>query len=120
MTFSDDIKRHQRKRDARFRRIFIGTTEEVERSVVDGSTLTGAPGVPVQLSHLRGSYINNAGFLSPSLWRIVSNVEYADFIEAGGYIVRSSKPGVGPHSIAKTRTGWGRIVDHVAKREANR
>lgn len=117
MTFSGDIKRHQEKRDRRIRRIFIRTTEEVRRSVVSGSPLTGSPGQPVQTGALRASWVGR--FLTPDRWRITTNLAYAPVIEAGaGLTLRSTVGGFG--SVAMTRTGFANIVRFIANSERNR
>ena len=113
MTFHADIARHQRNRDRRFRAIYVACTEEVKRSVVEGSELTGAPGQPVQFGTLKGSWIDS--FVNSNLWRLVTKIIYAPVIEALPESSIKSKVG-GAHSVAKTRTGWPAIVEAVGRR----
>lgn len=119
MSFESEIEAHKRRRDERLRRIGIECAEEVARSVVEGSELTGAPGQPVQLGTLRGSWVS--AWVSRTLWRIVTKLVYAPVIETlegkyGPITIRS--PVGGGHSVAKTRTGWQNIVKAVAARHA--
>ena len=117
MTFSGDIDRHIANRKRRMKKVFVGVTEEVQRSVVEGSELTGAPGQPVQLGTLKGSWVGR--FLDPTLWRLITKIVYAPVIEAGvGITIRSAVGGT--HSVAKTRTGFKRIVDAVGRRYEDR
>lgn len=113
MTFSDDLRRHRANRDRRYREIFVACTEEVKRSVVEGSTITGAPGQPVQEGTLKGSWIGS--FVNPDLWRFVTKIVYAPVVEVLPEASIKSAVG-GPRSVAKTRTGWPKIVDHVGRR----
>ena len=118
MTWDSEIAAWQRKKDRILTDVAVDCTVEVQRSVVEGSELTGAPGQPVDIGTLKGSFIPS--FLVRSgtrvVWRTVTNLVYAPFIEAGNYVQRSAVGG--PHSVAKTRTGWVRIVDSVARRHA--
>ena len=119
----------------RTRDTFVHATEEVQRSVVDGSELTGAPGQPVDTGFLKGSWIGE--FVSATLWRLTTNVAYAPVIEHGereayadegvqrpAGLPSTREPGVGgattstvggQHSVAHTVTGWNRIVEFVTR-----
>lgn len=116
MSWQSDIGAWQRKKDRIVEDVVIGCTEEVARSVIEGSELTGAPGQPVQTGALRGSWVQSFEVRTRArvVWRIVTNIVYAPFIEAGNYTQRS--PVGGPHSVARTRTGWRNIVETVGRR----
>lgn len=126
MSFESDIKRHQAKRDRNIRAAFVDATVEVKRSIVEGSELTGAPGQPIgqyppgsgrRGGTLRASWVGR--FVSRDVWRIVTNLIYAPIIEAGAGITIRSTVG-GTHSVAKTRTGWSKIVHTVGNRHRDR
>jgi len=90
---------------------------EVQRSVVEGSEITSAPGQPVDTGNLKGSFIPER--VSDLVWETTTNVEYAEAIENGvgafGALMLRSQVG-GFHSIALTRGGWTRIMDKVVER----
>ena len=121
MSYSDDIKRFTDKAERRARNVFIASTVEVRRSIVEGSTLTGAPGQPVGQytdgrvgGTLKASFIDNR--LSLTSWRIQTKIEYAPGIEdavgpRGPIRLRSTVGGF--HSVKKTVAGWDRIVTFV-------
>ena len=111
--FIADINKFVKKTERRAKDVFVGSTVEVRRSIVEGSELTGAPGQPVDTGTLKASWVDN--FISPTEWQIETNIEYAPGIEDGvGITIRS--PVGGSHSVALTTAGWQRIVDHVNKR----
>ena len=114
MSYSSDIKRFTDKAERRARDVFVASTVEVRRSIVEGSTLTGAPGQPVDTGALRASFVDD--FVSSTEWRIQTNIEYAPVIEDGigknGPITLRSEVG-GMHSVKKTVAGWDRIVTFV-------
>jgi hypothetical protein len=92
-------------------------------SIVEGSTLTGAPGQPVDTGNLKGSW--QLTFPSPTLARISTNVEYAEAVEDGvgpHGPVRYGKSGIGgSHSVKLTILGLQRLVDaEVAKKRGSR
>lgn len=105
--------------------VFVGMTDEVKRSVVEGSTLTGAPGQPVQTGNLKTSW--QAEFLSPTLWQLSTNVEYALYIENGENARGPFNPARGAprsevggyHSVKLTRDGFPRIAESVAAKVAS-
>lgn len=115
MSFESDIQRHKANRNRRLRAIFLDATVEVQRSIVEGSELTGSPGQPVQRGTLRGSWV--PGFTGHWTWSTTSKLVYAPVIESGPITIRSSVGG--QRSVEKTRTGWPRIVDAVTKRHAD-
>jgi len=110
MSFGDDLRLFADKVEARVQDVFIGCTGEVQRSVVEGSEVTAAPGQPVDTGTLKGSWIGE--FESADAWHTTTNVEYAPYIEEGvGMTLRSEVGGF--HSVALTRGGWQKIVDTV-------
>ena len=111
MSFAGDLDKFSAKLEKRGRAIFLGSSTEVKRSITDGSAVTGAPGQPVQIGHLKRSW----QLTFPAAWRsrIATKVAYAPPIELGvgqfGPLTLRSSVG-GFHSVALTRAGWGRIV----------
>jgi hypothetical protein len=93
--------------------LFVGTTTEVQRSIVEGSEITGAPGQPVDTGALKASWIPE--FVSESEWQTTTNLDYAPIIEDNlrGATLRS--PVGGFHSVKRTVAGFPRIVEHVAR-----
>jgi hypothetical protein len=96
--------------------VFIAVSE-VRRSIVQGSTLTGAPGQPVDTNTLRKSWTQRR--LSARLWEVSTPVPYSVYVEEGGTTrgrmqLRSVVGGF--HSVALTRTGWDRIVAYARER----
>lgn len=127
MTFSSDLDRFAKAYQKRMHDVFIGVTEEVHRSVVFGSEITGAPGQPVgqygpgyhpgkRGGTLRDSWTPR--FLTPEKWELSTNVIYARPIEDGvgryGALRLRSTVG-GFHSVAKTVGGFGKIADTVTR-----
>ena len=116
MSFPSDLDRFANKVEGRTRRIVQIAREEVQRSIVEGSSITGAPGQPVQFGALKGSWVPR--FLGPHLWQTSTPLVYAPVIEeAIGITIRS--PVGGSHSVKLTRAGWQRIID-FAQREVVR
>lgn len=113
MSFESDIRAHMSRRDRRLQAIFRESVIELKQSVVVGSKLTGAPGQPVDTGRLRGSWIDR--FLAPWRWLITTALVYAPIVENLPETSIRSEVG-GARSVAKSRTGWQRIVNHVAAR----
>ena len=129
--FAADLARFAEQAALRANDVFVGTTVEVQRSVVEGSTLTGAPGQPVDTGFLKDSFVGR--FTSKTTWELTTNVAYAPVIEAntkaayddrgvprpkglppqGGGSKHIKSTVGGPHSIAQTVAGFQRIVDAV-------
>ena len=116
MSFERDLESFTSKVERLTKDAFVDATVEVRRSIVEGSTLTGAPGQPVDTGALKASFVDN--FTGPTSWQITTNMEYAPPIEDGvgrfGPITLRSSVG-GFHSVALTVAGWQRIVDHVSR-----
>lgn len=112
MSFAADITRIRGKIAKRNRAMFVNSAIELQRSVVEGSEITGAPGQPVDTGLLKGSYTPD--FTGPWSWRTATNVEYAPHVEhnARGVTFKNG----GAHSVALTVAGWKRIVQNVRDR----
>lgn len=134
-SMSGGLAAHKANVRKALRDVFVASTDEVQRSLTEGSQLTGAPGQPVQTGQLRGSFV--PGSLGPWAWQSVTNLVYAPPIEEGiqqpydtlgsggssGKLVtpkpmqlRSQVGGF--HSVKLTRIAWPRIVDVMAERHA--
>lgn len=87
------------------------TTEEIHRSIVFGSEITGAPGQPVDTSNLRDSWIPQ--HLGPMQWQDTTNVDYAQHVEDNVRGVTFKNHG--PHSVKMTKAGYDNIVETVLK-----
>ena len=120
--FAGDLKRFGLKCEVRTQEDFVEIASEVQRSVVEGSELTGAPGQPVQSGKLKASWIPR--FLSPLSWvtEVGPDTPYAKSIEDGlsyahgGTPMTLRSPVGGFHSVALTVAGFQKIVDSVGKR----
>ena len=97
--------------------VFTQVAQEAQRSIVEGSEITGAPGQPVDTGHLKGSW--QLVFDSPNTAIIGTNVVYAESIEDGLSSAHGGTPMTlrsttgGFHSVALTVAGFNRIVDVV-------
>lgn len=114
MSFADDLRRWTIKTEAMTKAVFVGTVEEATRSVVFGSEITGAPGQPVDSGNLRDSW--QTIYDTPTSAQIVTNVEYAPYVEDNvrGVTFRNH----GAHSVKLTIAGMPKIVETVVKRTA--
>jgi len=114
MSFQADLAAFQLKVLHRQRLIHAEVSNELRRSVVRGSGLTGSPGQPVQTGNLAGSW--NLTFPEVLLSELLTNVVYAPPIEEGmgkgGKLTLRSQVG-GFHSVKLTRAGFPNIVKHV-------
>ncbi len=124
MSLASDLDRFANKVEGRTRRIVQIAREEVQRSIVEGSSITGAPGQPIGPfpggGTLKGSWVPR--FLGPHLWQTSTPLAYGPVIEDligrfGAITIRSVVGG--GHSVKLTRAGWQRIVD-FAQREVVR
>jgi len=105
-SFADDINKFAIKVQTNSRAVFVNTASHAYESIVNGDTLTGAPGQPVDTGALRASW--QLIFNSPTEARIATNIEYAPYVEDN---VRGVKfKNHGPHSVALTIAGMSRIV----------
>lgn len=134
-TFERQLAHFVEMAEGRTRDAFVAATDEVQRSVVDGSDLTGAPGQPVDTGYLKGSWIGD--FVSETSWRLTTNVAYAPVIEYGEReafdaegvrrpkeLKSTRQPGAGKgtlstvggrHSVTHTITSWPRILEFVTR-----
>ena len=115
MSFRDGIAGFSVKVETKSRRVFAGVCAEVQRSVVDGSEITNAPGQPVDTGRLKASWIGE--FKDEHTFELTTDVPYAEVIEtnARGAQLRSSVGGF--HSVALTKAGFPAIVATVVDRE---
>jgi len=116
--FQNALRQFSRNAEQRVRDCGQFAFQEVTRSVVRGSELTGAPGQPVDTGFLRSSWIGRT--IAPNVRELTTNVAYAPFIEDGGndrgrFALRSEVGGF--HSVKLTRAGWPAIVE-FARRKA--
>lgn len=114
MTFSGDLAKFGRKVVRRQKDIFVGTAEEVHRSIVKGSEITGAPGQPVDTGALVGSW--QLEFINEWEARTATPQEYAPHIEdpPSGMGLKSQVGGF--HSRKLTIAGFEKIVRAVRDR----
>ena len=135
MTFSADLHAFAEKAAQRTTEVFVATTVEVQKSVVEGSAVTGAVGQPVDTGYLKNSWIG--AFTSKTEWELTTNVSYAPVIEDNlresfddrgvdrpkGF-TGTREPGAprkgpstvgGNHSVKTTIAGFQRIVDFANK-----
>jgi hypothetical protein len=111
--FSVKIQRMERD-------VFVGVTEEVHKSIVEGSPITGAAGQPVDTGALRASW--TPAFLDANTWQDTTHLVYAPSLEDGVSYAHGGTPLTlrsatgGFHSVKATRVGFGRIVDYVVAR----
>lgn len=116
-SFGDQLREWTATVRAREQAVFVGVVEEVRRSIVEGSEITGAPGQPVDTGTLKASWIVDRPDATTAT--IATNVEYAPYIEDGGnsrgpFTLRSAVGGF--HSVAQTAANIDRIVDVVTAR----
>lgn len=144
MAFEDDLRRFALKVRALNTEVFAGIVADVHQSIQNGSSVTGAPGQPVDTGFLRASW--QVAFESPTVAIVGTNVAYAPAIEyatrakydpsgvtnrfgvTGGQIGPALPAGLarkhvkstrgGNHSVALTRAGFPRIVADVLARVA--
>lgn len=112
MTFSDDLRKFALTAEERTNGVFAGVVSEVQRSVVEGSAITGSPGQPVDTGALRASW--QTSFPSDHTALVSTNLEYAQAIEDGvgphGPLKLRSPVG-GFHSVAATINAHGKTVE---------
>jgi hypothetical protein len=112
--FSDDLTKFSVKTGRLTQDVFVGCTEEVHRSIVEGSEITGAPGQPVDTGALRASWTPE--FIDKDTWQDTTHLIYAPIIEDNerGATLRSAVGGF--YSVRMTRVAWPRIVDYVTQK----
>lgn len=115
--FSRALLKFERDARARVNDCATFAFQEVRRSVVFGSELTGAPGQPVQTSDLRTSWIGTR--ISVGVQELTTAMSYAEYIEDGGndlgaFTLRSEVGGF--HSVKLTVAAWDKIVEFARKK----
>lgn len=123
MSFRDDMQRFQAKVQANAKSIFVNVASHAHESIVNGSSVTGAPGQPVDTSALRNSW--QLTFPSAGEAHISTNLVYAPYIEDGvvtartGQVTGHTKQRLtlrsqvgGFHSVKLTVAGLPRIVEY--------
>jgi hypothetical protein len=111
--FADALAKFNVTAQQRINDAFVYATEEVQRSVVSGSELTGAPGQPVITGNLRNSWVGEFAADGKS-WTLSTNVEYAPYIEDGANDIAFFNPDRGAprsevggyHSVKLTESGF--------------
>lgn len=81
MSFASELQAAGAEIRRRQAAIYFGVLSEMERSVTEGSEITGAPGQPVDTATLLNSWTNVQ--IEQWLNRVATNVGYAAAIEAG-------------------------------------
>jgi hypothetical protein len=110
--FNKQLTAFVRKVETTSQAIFVNTASAAKESIVNGSSLTGAPGQPVDTGNLRNSW--QLTFESPTSALISTNVEYAPFVEDNVRGVTFKNHG--PHSVKLTIQNLDKIVaDETAK-----
>jgi hypothetical protein len=111
VSFSRDLNRFATKAERRLMDTFRFTVELSYESIVNGSTITGAPGQPVDTGALRASW--QQIFDTRTRARIITKQAYAVPMEEGigphGMISLRSKVG-GFHSVKMTVLNFDRVV----------
>lgn len=114
MSFADQMNAFVAKSKKNLGAIREGTDDEMFRSIVDGSELTGAPGQPVGKSgKLRDSWTQEK---SATDTVTSSDAPYATAVEENWGNVDYSNHG--PHSLKITVVAFPRVVEAVAQRVA--
>lgn len=129
-SFAEKMAAFQKKMERERHDIFVGVVADVSDSVRFGSTVTTAPGQPVDTRNLRDSW--QTTFEGPETALVATHEVYARAVEDGQQepYVRRSEHGYdytvtpkamhfqnhGPHSVKLTRAGFDRLVEAVIKR----
>lgn len=116
MSFASDLNRFIAKTIVQEQAVEDGFGEEMLRSVVDGSELTGAPGQPVGKGDLKDSWTRT---VSGHEQVIATDSPYAGKEEEGLHgsePIHQHSPQGGPHSVKLTVAGSGRILEDVVDR----
>jgi len=119
MSFADDLARHRARTAERVQRVVVRAASDVLASVQVGSSVTGAPGQPVDTGALRASW--QLTWPAPAQALISTHLVYARGIEDGidartgrSLTLRSTVGGF--HSVAKTLAGFPRLVAAIVGR----
>ncbi len=117
MTFESDIAEIFLKILHRQTILFFDVSDALHESIKEGSSTTGSPGQPVQLSDLKLSW--HLRHLEPFLAQTSTPSLYARNIEegigsGGKQLTLRSEVG-GFHSVKTTRVGFQKLVDEIAR-----
>lgn len=109
LVFAKQLRRASLVIEQRYKTLFNRVTRHVERSILDGSPVTGAPGQPYQSGNLYRSWKRAGSFEGLSIV-FYSDASYARIIEDNfrGATLRSSRGGF--HSVKLTRAAFNAIV----------
>lgn len=122
MSFKQQLDRIVLKTKKKEKALFQAIDAHVGRSILVGSSVTGAPGQPVKTGALLASWKRKSS-IKARRSEYISRLYYAGIIEdnARGATLRSEVGGF--HSVRFTRLGWQAIVKHelakiVAQKDA--
>lgn len=116
ISFGTTIRKFSRKAKFDTVETYMGTTDEIHRSIVFGSEITNAPGQPVATANLRDSWIPE--HTGPMQWQDTTKVDYAQHVEDNVRGVTFKNHG--PHSVKLTKAGYKNIVEHVLRQVKRR
>lgn len=118
MSFAEEVERWAEKARQREEAVFIGVVDAVYESVVNGSSVTGAPGQPQATGDLKGSWEQA---IVGKIGLVVTNHPGAQAIEHGtrrGRALVLHGTGGGFHSVALTRDNFVPLVAAVVREVA--
>ncbi len=98
--FGSQVRAFGLKVEGQTKNVFVQTAVATKASIVEGSSVTGAPGQPVDTGALRASW--QLEFTTPTSATIATNLEYAPIIEDG---VRDGKA----LTLRSQVGGWGSV-----------
>lgn len=115
MSFRDEFRaQREQKVTVPTREVLVDVAAAMHDSIVNGSSVTGAPGQPVDTGNLKASWQLES--VSPESARITTNVAYARVIEDGvgrhGPLTLRSTVG-GFHSVEKTVDGVPALIQRA-------
>lgn len=99
MTFAKELTRFVATVKARQKAVYVGTASAIHASIKDGSTVTGAPGQPVDSGFLKNSWTLAIG---PTEANIQTNVAYAPVIEYNDRSQYNDQGRMPPESVTGT------------------
>jgi hypothetical protein len=103
--------------EQRARGVFFGSANEMSRSLIDGSSLTGAPGQPVEDGNLITSFV--PAYPTADTFEVTTNAAYAPAVEnavgSQGQPVTYGKKRGGSHSRKLTEAGMPNIFEKVTR-----
>jgi hypothetical protein len=118
MSFADQLRGFTQKTERNTTAVHQGSVVEVRRSWVEGSSITGAPPLPMATGDAptvgklrRGVRVT---YPDPNTALVYTTVAYAPEVEDNPRDVQFTQGG--PHGFKLTVAGFPRIVDSVVKR----